>query len=235
MRGCIKIRVVIVTKNIMNELAMQQKLQKLNYEVLCSTSIFEMILKDDYSWSPEFYQVVILSETITNKELEEIVPKLKEKGRPVFRKYLDDLPSGEQKKLAFLAIDHWLSEDTAANDLRELVSKESTPAVAPTPTEEEQKPVRKTLDYILTNFTKSERTLFKLLYKSEDSFVTREDLCMQIWSVQPTDSRLAQVSVLVNSIRKKLLKKGFSPNTVETEWGKGYHLSKAFCASHKDT
>ncbi|WP_288227955.1 helix-turn-helix domain-containing protein [uncultured Enterococcus sp.] len=217
-----------MTKNIMNELAVQEKLQKLNFEVLCSTSIFEMILRNDYTWGPEFYQVIILSETITNKELEGIVPKLKEKKKTVFRKYLDEVHPEEEEELAYLEMDTWLSEDIPSNLLREVISKGGAS------TEQQQKFIIDSLDHLLMDFTKTETSLFKYLYKSDATFVSREDLCWHIWDTHPTNSKLAHLSVLVNSIRRKLIQKGFPPNTVETVWRKGYHLTKDFYAIYRD-
>ncbi|MBU5584362.1 helix-turn-helix domain-containing protein, partial [Enterococcus sp. S181_ASV_20] len=67
---------------------MQESLQKFNYEVFVSKTMLDDILRMSVQGSIRFFQLVILSESLSNKEVEMIVTQLKEKRVFVFREYL---------------------------------------------------------------------------------------------------------------------------------------------------
>ena len=69
---------------------MQESLQKFNYEVFVSKTMLDDILRMSVQGSIRFFQLVILSESLSNKEVEMIVPQLKEKRVFVFREYLNE-------------------------------------------------------------------------------------------------------------------------------------------------
>lgn len=100
----IKIRILLLTHNILNEQSIQQNLQKFNYEVFVSKTMFDMLLHEEDPWNISFYQLIILSESLSNKELEVIVPKLKERRAVIFRKYVCE-PLNKEK----MRKKHWKS------------------------------------------------------------------------------------------------------------------------------
>ncbi|MFQ7236319.1 MAG: helix-turn-helix domain-containing protein, partial [Enterococcus hulanensis] len=67
---------------------MQENLQNFNYEVFVSKTMLDMLLYSDDPWDSSFYQLIILSESLSNRELKRIVPKLKERNAVIFRKYV---------------------------------------------------------------------------------------------------------------------------------------------------
>lgn len=77
---------------------MQESLQKFNYEVFVSKTMLDDILRMSVQGSIRFFQLVILSESLSNKEVEMIVPQLKEKRVFVFREYLNEPIDNEKKQ-----------------------------------------------------------------------------------------------------------------------------------------
>ena len=51
-------------------------------------------------------------------------------------------------------------------------------------------------------------------------------LCL--WNKEPSNSNLAQLSVLSKDLGRKLINEGFSEDVLETVWGKGYYLKNEF-------
>ena len=80
-------QVLILTRNILAEQEIQQKLQALNYEVYCSAKIFEKCGQQLEALEFfNFFQYVILSETICESEVMELVPLLKNRSIRIIRK-----------------------------------------------------------------------------------------------------------------------------------------------------
>lgn len=80
--------ILILTKNLVLEQELQQRLQYLNYEVFCSVKLYARLSVSDYHEGTQReeldqllknYQAVILSETISDNEIQEILPILKTK------------------------------------------------------------------------------------------------------------------------------------------------------------
>ena len=101
---------------------MQESLQKFNYEVFVSKTMLDDILRMSVQGSIRFFQLVILSESLSNKEVEMIVPQLKEKRVFVFREYLNEPIDNEKNSIKDLAIDKWIPKDIGMDLLRELIS-----------------------------------------------------------------------------------------------------------------
>ncbi|MFR3683879.1 MAG: winged helix-turn-helix domain-containing protein [Enterococcus sp.] len=227
-----KIKILILTHNILNECSMQEKLQKFNYEVFVSKTILDDILRMNVQESIRFFQLVILSESLTNNEVEMIVPQLKEKQIVVFREYLNEPIDNEKSTIKDLAIDKWIPKDIGMDLLRELISD-----YAVTVKEYFEKTHVDSYDYdqLFLDFTKNQQKFFQKLYGAHSSSVSREELCRYIWKKEPSNSNLAQLSVLSKDLRRKLINKGFSEDVLETVWGKGYYLKNEFydlCRSH---
>lgn len=212
---------------------MQEGLQKFNFEVLISKTMLDMILHMDKQWDIAFYPVIILSESLSNKELKKIVPKLKEKHVIVFRKYLSSPSVDEKEALKDFEIDEWIDCTIPTDSLRELISKymdSSSPLIQ----EKENQLIAMSLDQLVMNFTKNQNKCFQKLYNPEAPIISREELCQHIWEEEPTNSNLAQLSVLIKSLRRKLAEKGFPHDIIETVWGKGYVLRREFYTIYRE-
>lgn len=211
---------------------MQEGLQKFNFEVFVSKTMLDMMLHTNDQWDIEFYPIIILSESLSNKELETIIPRLKEKQAVIFRKYLSQ-PLGEEKDaLKDCDIDEWIDRTLPTDVLRELISKHAAKARN---RDKNKQQISEPFEQLVLNFTKNQRKCFQKLYNSNAPIISREELCKHIWGAQPTKSNLAQLSVLIKSLRRKLTEKGFPPDIIETVWGKGYLLKREFYSLYKET
>ncbi|MGM0266269.1 hypothetical protein IGI38_003027 [Enterococcus sp. AZ128] len=188
-----------------------------------------MLLRTDDSWDVSFYQVIILSESLSNKEVKLIMPKLKEKNALIFRKCGCDPSKKEKDLLDALKIDQWISKEIGIDNLRELISESTSPILENV----KETQLTRNLDDFLIDLTKNQKKCFLKLYEAHSSIVSREELCHYIWNVEPNRSNLAQLSVLAKSIRQKLIRKGFPSDVIETVWGKGYHLNKESYNSYR--
>ena len=204
---------------------MQESLQKFNYEVFVSKTMLDDILRMSVQGSIRFFQLVILSESLSNKEVEMIVPQLKEKRVFVFREYLNEPIDNEKNSIKDLAIDKWIPKDIGMDLLRELISD-----CAGIARKESEKKHADNYDYdrIFLDFTKNQQKFFQKLYDAHASIVSREELCKYIWNKEPSNSNLAQLSVLSKDLGRKLINEGFSEDVLETVWGKGYYLKNEF-------
>lgn len=69
-------------KNVLAEEALTNKLQHLNYEVFCSTSILnEIQMEGRVSNLVNHFPIIIIGETISSYEMELMLPKLRENGQ----------------------------------------------------------------------------------------------------------------------------------------------------------
>lgn len=210
---------------------MQENLQNFNYEVFVSKTMLDILLYSDDPWDSSFYQLIILSESLSNRELKRIVPKLKERNAVIFRKYVCEVINKEKGVLEELGIDQWIPREIGTDALRELISEYTTSMNEAV----KVKKATETLAELTMEFTKNQKKCFSKLYDAEGAIVSREELCMSIWNDEPTRSNLAQLSVLTKSLRQKLMRKGFSSDIIETVWGKGYHLNKEFYKVYYDS
>ncbi|WP_265460248.1 winged helix-turn-helix domain-containing protein, partial [Enterococcus sp. HY326] len=69
------------------------------------------------------------------------------------------------------------------------------------------------------------RKLFEILSNEKGGFLTRKEVAQRMWNGQPTSSHLAQLSQIVSRIRLKFARYGFTEQSIETHWKKGYRVS----------
>lgn len=217
----------------MNECAIQEGLQRFNFEVLVSKTMLDMILHTDKQWEFEFFPVIILSESLSNKEVGKIVPLLKESQVVIFRKCLNKPLTKEIEILKELEINEWFDNSISMESLRELISM-YTNDFLPLIREKKSQLISMSFDQLVLSFTRNQKKCFLNLYNAKGSTVTREDLCHYIWEDKPTKSNLAQLSVLIKALRRKLAEKGFPSDVIETVWGNGYVLKKEFYSLYRD-
>lgn len=223
--------ILLLTKNILVEQRLQNQLQQLNYEVLCSVQVFQQLRKEGYVMVD--HQVVIFSETITNKEIAEILPKLVSGNVVIFRKFSVAPSLEEQEQLRTLGITEWIAEDIPLDQLRERLAEQMEQVQL---TEEEQlrsldqhsAMTEKLLEHFLKSLTKKEKKVFLYLQEANGDIISREELCDHLWKESLSHSRMSQMSVLVKKIKHKLAEAGFSEDLLRTIWGSGYCLTPEF-------
>ena len=242
-------QVLILTRNILNEQEIQQKLQVLNYEVYCSANHFE-----DYNQqvqTPEvfkFFQYVILSESICESEVKALVPVLRKQSVNIIRKVDTNLTTVDQEYLETEQIHAIISAEDSVDELRECLyslkkkmgAREETyhndkvvqlsgkvSLIRPNYLSERsmtQLEIQKFAD-TLHRLSPIEARLISILIKSEDQVVTREELCRQIWNEEVTKSHLASLSSMVTRIKDKFEHTPLENAAIHTLWGKGYRVN----------
>lgn len=79
--------VLILTRNILSDGELQEKLQYLNYEVFCSSSLFEYLIQhQNYPELMNHFQFIIFSETVSSAEINFLLPLFEGKKNLMFRK-----------------------------------------------------------------------------------------------------------------------------------------------------
>ncbi|MGG5372424.1 winged helix-turn-helix domain-containing protein [Enterococcus sp. AZ196] len=233
--------ILILTKNLLIEQELQQQLQHLNYEVLCSVemlnqikmSIQEMNITDENQRNFQKnllinYQAIILSETISDNEIQELVPNIQLNKQILLRKLVEEPSKKEKERLNDLGIIDWLLIDHSINSLREQLSEK----LAIYQNEEsniiflyQEAGLPSDVVQLKRSLSKREKATLECLFKAKGKVVSREDLCTYVWNETPSNSRLSQTSMLIKKIKKKMGKFGFNEEAIQTVWGEGYLLS----------
>lgn len=223
--------ILLLTKNILVEQRLQEQLQQLDYEVLCSVQAFHQLRNKGHVRID--HQVVIFSETITNREIAEILPKMVLGKLVILRKFSVAPSLEEQEQLRKLGITEWISDDIPSDQLRERLAEKME--LLQQTAEEEQVSItqysvmaEKLMEQFLKTLTKKEKKVFLYLQEANGEIVSREELCDYLWGEELNHSRMSQLSVLVKRIKQKLKETGFSEDLLRTIWGSGYCLTPEF-------
>lgn len=206
-------RILLLTKCVFAEQELEEKIRQLGHEVLSSTSLLKSILQDRL---PECFlqefQIVLLSESITNGENLAVVEKLQDTASLIVQ-LSEKNHQEEQKKSAVTA---YLSPKAALEDIREMLYLG-----------ESKKPSYPSGQEILQrlSLTKREQKLLQELVRAENKVLSQEQLAQQIWNKEHLDnSAKCQMSTLIRKIRDKMEYAGYDSSLLQTARGEGYVL-----------
>ncbi|MGG5333469.1 winged helix-turn-helix domain-containing protein [Enterococcus sp. AZ163] len=218
-------RILMLTKCQYAEENLERMIRRLGHELFCTTSILDAIKYGKPSSEfLEQFQIILLSETISNKECLEIIGRLDENQFVFIQLSGKVLSKDEQERKGSEGITHCLSTSASLEMFREVLS---------------QQPKGKTKEIFSLSangtylpedlieklaLTKMERRVFQLLIDSEGQTVSRENLCREIWKVEPSQSTQSQLSTLIRKIKVKMSKTGINSGCIKTQWGLGYML-----------
>ena len=178
-------QVLILTHNILVERPLVEKLQRLNIEVLSSAKLLTMLQTKQVPLEVmSFFDVLIVSETISDQELTIILEEVGEKFTII--RETDRMPQKEEKAdWESKGVDEWLLEDETLSGLREKLAektlKESVYSIGfgmrgkQEENEHEKRPIP------LWNLTRSEREMLSTLISTKDAPISRNDLAVKIW------------------------------------------------------
>lgn len=222
-------QVLILTTNVLADKKLKEHLDYLGYEVLCSAQLINPLLSNKGSMLLDF-PIVVFSETLTNDIVENILKQGQVSGRVLLRIDGDPLNNDLATTWTQLGLTAMLSTEESIINLREILSvsiriKSESQELSHQHCDNRFLPFS-SLEEVLSNFSENERCLFQTLHQEKGGFLTRKEIACIMWNTQPTNSNLAQLSQLINRIRFKLAKYGFSSQCVETHWKKGYRLSE---------
>lgn len=213
--------IMIITRNILVEQTLQQRLQHLGHEVFC-TGIETCHAK--LQLLIEFFDSIILSETLSNEESQLIIQQVESGEQPVevLRK-VETLPSKEQSaEFAELGVKGYLSIDASLEELREKYAKKQKNWV------KDAKAVLNLVtkrSYLNVHLAKNEKKLMKILLENAGNCLDRNTICEKIWDNQPTNSSMSQLSALIKKIQIKFEAAGLEHKLVLTYWGRGYQIN----------
>lgn len=230
-------QIMILTKNVLYEEAFQQKLQRLDYEVFCSSSANQWMREEQSLTILRHFQVLILSETFCNQEVSEILRMLPHYKLRIFRILEENQTEKNMQTWKSQGIDGWIKKSACLDVIREKLatsrSLERTETVIEEPRHHatfKEATLRMQLDNARISFSKMEEKVFNILLEAqnEKQILTRKELCEKLWDTGETHSNTSQLSSVITKLKNKLQKHGVEGDTILTLWGKGYRLSPKF-------
>ncbi|GCF95259.1 transcriptional regulator [Enterococcus florum] len=235
-------KIIILTKNILAEQLLQEKLQRLNYEVFVSSHLFQPgNSQETVTAMIEYFPFIIFSETLSDAETLSILSLIEVQKHKIYRKGAKGLKRVDQEYWQEKGIHGWLLQSFEIEEIRELFSQAiakqqtlqllkplSTERVVPSSKirrpQREKDPMR--LDEC--GFRNNERKIIEALASERGQIVSREKLCLILWDKEATNSKLAQLSYLVKGIKQRFNDLGIHIELLQTSWGKGYSLTSTF-------
>ncbi|MEO1768424.1 helix-turn-helix domain-containing protein [Candidatus Enterococcus ferrettii] len=226
------IRILLLSKNVLSEQELLQKLQRLNFEVFTSSStLHSLIAGDPGADLADYFSVVILSETISCREVQTVLPRLVKEGRLIFRKADRSFVEEEKSILSQEQITDWMYSEASTEEIRELIASPFYTMGAENPVthtftqDQFSKVDNKQMENVLASLSASEFKIFQKLKQERGHTVAREELCQLLWA-ESTQSRMVQLSSLIKNMRVKFKANDIDGEIIQTVWRKGYILKQ---------
>ena len=230
------VRVLVLTKNILAEEVITKKLQHLNYEVFCSTSILEELQSNGHmSELVNYFPIIIIGETISSYEMEIMLPKLKKHGQRILREMDHPLSEDEKGQLLNHGLSGYVQSNDSIESLRENLAEVMASYQNHEPGEVEaylEEEPRGISAITLINLSTLELQVLEKLRSKPGEIISRDELCMTLWG-NVSQSRLAQLSSLVKNIKLKLEILEIDKEVIQTIWGKGYRVMQDSIVQNK--
>lgn len=230
--------VLILTKNALAEEKLISKIQRMNCEILCSADLFYRLHQGKPSPFLSYFHWIILSESLCNSEVEQILNLLENHPLLVLR-VVETFPiEEEQSYWRKLGLTDWISPEASYETLREkmnelqkqlkLESSEGRQVLFFPSGESDHS--SSSLKMLITSLSKTEKRLFERLIQEQqkNGALSRQELCEYLWNEGSTPSNLSQLSCLINKLKHKFELNGYKGESILTMWGRGYKLSNEF-------
>ncbi|MGG5318272.1 helix-turn-helix domain-containing protein [Enterococcus sp. AZ072] len=230
--------VLILTKNPLAEEPLIHKLQRMNNEIFCSTDLFNRLKKGTISPFLSYFQWIILSESLCNSEVEQILQLLS--NHPLLILRMVEIIPGEEEQSYWQekGLVDWVSKDTSYEILREKMNEIQQQVNQDTCTDTQiltfpaqgKDTASNNLKLLIKSLSKTEKRVFECLIQSYSAskVLSRQELCNYLWQDGSTSSNMSQLSCLINKLKHKFELHGITGETITTLWGRGYKLSSAF-------
>lgn len=242
-------QVLILTKNILAEQDIQQKLQALNYEVYCSARVLENTIRQEESQEFfNYFQYIILSETICESEVMEIIQHIKNHSIRIIRKVEEKVTEMDHQYLEEEVLHAIVSNEDSVDELRECLYALKRHQESKDPAYESPKYVqlsdkvsliRPNVSHrntaspeenyqfleVLHHLSQTETRILFILVQAGNKVVTRETICHKIWNEEVNKSHLASLSSTITRIKTKFEHTNLSHKAIQTLWGKGYRIN----------
>ncbi|MGL9729266.1 helix-turn-helix domain-containing protein [Enterococcus sp. DIV0756] len=217
-------QILLFTNNPLNEQSFEERLRQLGHEVFTTKRLIDLCLLENTNHEfIRIFQQIILSETIANAEVKELVRALKAYSIPLFRKSDEQLEEAQLEEWEELGITDWIESCPSIEVLREKLSGDKVrngEKIVYLPKSESKRPLT------ALSLSSGELKLFQILYEYQKQTVSRQELCLRMWNRDKTNSSMSQLSVMVKHLKNKLTDQGIKGPIIETCWGQGYRLDE---------
>lgn len=223
--------ILLLTKSLFNERKIEQQLQQLDCEVYVSKKLLENCLFEEADMVfIGGFDIVLLSETISNNEMVSLLPKLKFADVYIVRKSDLSLSEDEKNDWKKQGIVSWVKTESDLEELREsidyAISMKNSSIIHSNILKLKRPVKRKSIHSIA--LTPKERSLINLLYHAKGSVISRDTLSLKLWDQPSSNSTMTQLSTMTHRLRGKFKEQGIIGETIQTVWGLGYKLSEGF-------
>ncbi|MFR3683473.1 MAG: helix-turn-helix domain-containing protein [Enterococcus sp.] len=242
-------QVLILTKNILAEQDIQQKLQALNYEVYCSARVFEDSIRQvEMLEFFNYFQYIILSETICESEVMEIIQLIKNHSIRIIRKVEAKVTEMDHQYLEEEVLHAIISNEDSVDELRECLYalkkhqeltgstyqspkyvqlSEKVSLIKPNALHRKQTSPEENYQFleVLHHLSQTETKILSVLLQAGNKVVSRETICHQVWNEEVSKSHLASLSSTITRIKSKFEQTNLTQKAIQTLWGKGYRIN----------
>ena len=217
--------ILLLTNCIAYEQLFVEQIHSLGHEVLCSKKLVsELQTKSSGKSFSDYFDILIFSETIPDKEVSNIIPLNVHHFPMILRKTEKELNEESKDRWRRYGVIDFTSQETTLDALREkLIPKNKRNELLEASFVECRK---SSLDNLYSSLSAQEKEVFSILEKETGKFVSREELSYLLWNAAPTNSMESRLSGIVKNLRKKIGDAGFSESSLVTSWGRGYRLKE---------
>lgn len=229
---------LILTKNTLAEETIIKKLQQLNFETFCSTDLLYRLQQSTALPFLSYFQWVILSETLCDEEVEQLLCQTKGLPLLTIRITESQLTEEEQTEWKNYGLADWIVSDATFTTVREKINclQKQLQEESTTGSQILNFPItanifgNKGLKALVKSLSKTEKRVLENLIQAYPStgVLSRKELCEQLWCDGETSSNMSQLSCLINKLKRKFELHGISSESITTLWGRGYKLSSEF-------
>lgn len=190
----------------------------------------EIIRGSEAAHTIQQYPLIILSETISNKEISEILSYVETSSQAIVRKVYQEPTPEEDAQLKELGIVELVEKTCSVSILREKLSvlvDQLAEASTQAKVNGQSKGAIEKIEQFEERLSTKEQTFFHCLIESDQAIISREALGHYIWHEKPNKSHLSQLSSMLKKMKVKLRDSGIEDTFIETVWGEGYRLSES--------
>lgn len=225
---------LLLTKNILANQELQNKLQGLNDEVWCSNLLLDQIQRFGVPvFVSQQFQLIIFGKTICDDEAQELLQALRDYPLMILREVEQEPLDEEREKWTERGLHGYLSENDTQEMIREKIALANQKRTQTTDLKKRIVPfphsdTKSEFDSSRIRLTGKEQIVMNLLVRAQGEIMTRQELCEKIWSDGNTASNMSQLSCMINRIKRKFENQGVDGRIIITHWGRGYQLSEYF-------
>ncbi|MGM0216137.1 hypothetical protein IGI42_003732 [Enterococcus sp. AZ109] len=227
---------LILTKNILSEERLIKKLHHLNNEVLCSVDLLDYLRQGKNILPINYFQLVLLSETLSNAELEIFLPRLSKLSAAIVR--VSDQEKLERNPSDTPWIHGWISTNDSLEKIRENLAEaieilNGKPRWVTRANEYTRVSNLAKSDLIRTvrsTFSKMESRIFDrlLVARIKGQSINQQEMGEYLWENSGTSLNVYQLSCFIQAIEHKFNKAGILEEIITTTLDNGYQINTKF-------